>query len=169
MRKKKRKYIRTATWYATHGGGKFKEGDILKLDTSNGIKEFRVKRLCPSDKYNFPIYTIAEVGNEVNCGDWAEANLSRAVEKAKRKPDNSGELLGRIADYEQRICNLRMGLAEWNQAFPNLTAQQAKAKMDQLQNDRNGMMGASNTCIAEANKLRQVNAKLVEVINLLTR
>jgi uncharacterized membrane protein (DUF106 family) len=74
-----------------------------------------------------------------------------------------------LADYENEIKILRESLTAWQSHFINLTPKQVKDKMTQLQKDRDGMMDASNSCISEANKLRQVNAKLVEAIVLLTR
>jgi hypothetical protein len=74
-----------------------------------------------------------------------------------------------LADYENEIKILCESLAAWRAYFIDLTPKQVNDKMVQLQKDRDGMINASNSCISEANKLRQVNAKLVEVIALLTR
>lgn len=69
--------------------------------------------------------------------------------------------------YNQRIESLEKALTDWNAAFPGITAKQAAMKMEQLQRDRNGMMDAANDAIPELNKLRMVNHKLLEIINLL--
>lgn len=229
MKKKTRKYVKTAAWYKAHSPKAREQRRIAKLARvkpapkyTNGSLVWHVDNLAAAPSkieataytgygYEYALRVESSTGlghQRRNCMEKEivdaneririmrtqreqakgaignrdlqigvlkdqlhEANkrIAVMVEQANARITNEVELRKSAADYEQRLGNLRMDLAEWNQAFPGLTAQQAKAKMDQLQNDRNGMMGASNTCIAEANKLRQVNAKLVEVITLLTR
>jgi hypothetical protein len=127
------------------------------------------KEICAHD---FAPTQVASMINTARNRDLQIGVLKDEAHEAEKKIASLKEALDLrkiLMDYESKNANLRESLAAWQAYFINLTPKQVNDKMVQLQKDRDGMINASNSCISEANKLRQVNAKLVEVIALLTR
>lgn len=141
----------TRVWYDRRGYWLYElDGDARRKYRENELEYHSVDRIRAALDYNS--VRVSELKNKASA---LESEVNRWREVANKTSDK---------------CNtLRDELTTWHIAFPNMTPKQAMDKLEYAERDRVGMMNASNGCIAEANKLRQVNAKLVEVISLLTR